>query len=335
MSADSPQQAGGELKQEREALRLSLFEEIETIEGLLESLKGPEFDRVRSDLADKTKRLESINENELTSYKLPLLQKVIAKIKTKVESLAATPLLMTKSRLLEQIDDIQNTLRLIKAADASSQDDERKKLDEQALLLKSKLEDTKKQLESLAGNKLFSAQDSLQTDIAEMKVQATALATRSFLIEEIGVIANILKSAQVSPFKRAELEFLQNEIGDRRSGLESILDWELTSFRRDIVKLKDRAEAVVVRQGFLAWLRSLSVLFWLGLVPALLLVYMSYYAFWQYRNQADIDKTATVFAATHPSATIPPAASETPTVTLTQSVSAIPEVTFTPITPGP
>jgi len=318
MSADSPQQAGDTLKQEREALRLSLFEEIEAIEGLLESLKGPEFDQVRADLTDKTKRLESVNENELTSYRLPLLQKEIAKIKTKVESLAATPLLMTKSRLLAQIEDIQNTLKLIKAADASSQDDERKKLDEQALLLKSKIEDTKKQLESLAGNKLSSAQPRPpQTDIAEMKAEAAALATRSFLIEEIGVIANILKSAQVSPFKHAELEFLRTEIDNRRSGLESIPDEDLTSFRRDIVKLKDRTEAVILKRGFFAWIRSISVVFWLALIPYVLFIYMAYYSLWQYNDRDVIHQTATAYASAYPSATVPPPATNTPEVTLT------------------
>ena len=61
MSTTPSENAGKELNTDREAPRFSLFEEIDAIEKILDPLKGPESDSLRSDLQDKTKTLESLN----------------------------------------------------------------------------------------------------------------------------------------------------------------------------------------------------------------------------------------------------------------------------------
>jgi protein tyrosine phosphatase (PTP) superfamily phosphohydrolase (DUF442 family) len=317
MSTPSSENAGKELNTDPEAPRFSLLGEIDAIEELLDSLKGSESDSLRSELQDKTKTLESLNENELSSYKFRILLRDVDKIKKKAEELAASPLQAMRSRILEQIGNIARILRPLKDNESDPSRPEQEEIRKNVTSLETEIENQKVRVDSLTEKDL----PSVQKDIDQIKEKADALATRSFLAHEIGLIGNLLGSTRVGFLKRRQLDLLRSEIDDRRQKLASLQDNELSAFRQDLTKIREGAETLIIQPSFAPRLRSMSALIWIGLIPFILLVYIVYFALWQQVNKVDIHATATVYAATYPSPTL--------------IETAIPAVTLTAVTQAP
>jgi hypothetical protein len=313
MSTTPSENAGKELNTDREAPRFSLFEEIDMIEKILDPLKGSESDSLRSALKDKTKTLESLNENELTSYKFRILIRDVDKIKKKAEELAASPLQAMKSRILEQIGNIAKILKLLRDKESDPSSPEKEEIRKNVASLEAEIENQIKRVDFLTEKDL----PSLQKDVQKIKEKADALATRSFLTHEIGLIGMLLGSARVGFLKRAQLDFLRSEINDRKQKLASLQDYELSSFRQDLTKIREGAETLIIQPSFAPRLRSMSALVWLSIIPLLILLYASSIAIWQRGHQTEIHATATYIASAMPSATLLPAPSATPVVTFT------------------
>ena len=313
MSTHPSENAGKELNTDREAPRFSLFEEIDTVEKILDPLKGPESDSLRSELQDKTKTLESLNENELSSYKFRILIREVDKIKKKAEELAASPLQAMKSRILEQIGNIAKTLPPLKDKESDPSSPEQEEILNNVASLEAEIENQKKRVDFLTEKDI----PSLKKDIEQIKEKADALATRSFLTHETGLIGRLLDSARVGFFKRTQLDFLRSEINDRKQKLASLQDNELSSFRQDLTKIREGAETLIIQPSFAPRLRSMSALIWLSIIPLLILIYASWIAIWQRGHQTEIHATATFIASAMPSATLPAAPSATPVVTFT------------------
>jgi uncharacterized phage infection (PIP) family protein YhgE len=325
MSTPSSENAGKELHTDREAPRFALFEEIDAIEELLDSMKGSESDSLRSELQDKTKTLEALNENELSSYKFRILLREVDKIKKKADELAASPLQAMKSRILEQIGNIARILKPLKDNASDPASPEQEEIRKNVAALETEIENQKKQVDVLNEKDL----PGLQNDVEQIKEKADALATRSFLTHEVGLIAKLLSSTRVGFLKRKQLASLRSKINDRKERLASLQDHELSSFRQDLNKIREGAETLIIQPSVAPRLRSMSALIWLGLIPFLLFVYMTYYSLLQHWDRDLIHQTATAYASAYPSATMPATESVTPEVTAPQ-VAPGQSVTSTP-----
>jgi DNA repair exonuclease SbcCD ATPase subunit len=223
----------------------------------------------------------------------------------------------TKSRLIEKIGTIQNTLTSIQRKDSDPPKPERLKIRTAVDTLKAELESKNKQLASVTEKEL----STIEQDIKELKMRADALSARSFLIDEIALIEKILHSPRVGLFRRSQLEQLRSEINERKQKLESWPDSELTSFRANLDRIRESANTLVIQPSFATRLRSISMLVWIGIIPAVLLLYMGIVAMWQRNHQNEIQTIAAMTSTAMPTAT----------ATFPRS----PAITLTPVTPVP
>ena len=218
-----------------------------------------------------------------------------------------------KSRILEQIGNIAKILKLLKDKESDPSSPEKEEIRKNVASLDAEIENQKKRVDFLTEKDI----PSLQKDIEQIKEKADALATRSFLTHEIGLIGMLLGSARVGFLKRAQLASLRSAINDRKQKLASLQDNELSFFRQDLTKIREGAETLIIQPSFAPRLRSMSALVWLSIIPLLILIYASSIAIWQRGHQIEIHATATYIASAIPSATLLPAPSATPVVTFT------------------
>ena len=293
--SSSSKRAGDETNNELE----TLFEEIDEIEKILEPLKEAQSDSLRAQAEDKKKKLESLDNGELSSFRLSLLRKEISKLKARAETMANNSLIVTTSFLRNEIDEIEEILEPLKDAESDS--------------LRSEKEDKKRKLESIDKKEL----PAIQEEIHNIKERAETLVTKSFLLGEIGVIEKMLVSIRVNPLERAELRSLEEEKEDTKKRLQSGDDYELVSLRKEISKMKERAESLASRESWLAKLSRVSILVWLWIIPLLVAIYASYIAILQWNSQPQIrdyatTQTAEAMRTLTPSATEAPATTSTP-----------------------
>jgi hypothetical protein len=267
----------------------TLFEEIDEIEKLLEPLNNAESDSLRSQTEDKKKKLESLDDDDLSSFRLSFLRKEVSRLKARAEAMANNSLIVTTSFLRNEIDEIEKILEPLKAAESDS--------------LRSEMEDKKKKLESVDKTAL----PSLQEAIRNIKESAETLVTKSFLSDEIDIIEKMLVSIRGNRLKRSELNSLELEKEDKKKRLQSADEYELAALRKEIGKIKEKAESLASRENWLVRLSRVSVLAWLGFIPLLIAIYASYIAIVQWNSQTIIHNYATQTAQAMP----------TPTETLT------------------
>jgi hypothetical protein len=263
----------------------ALFDDIDEIEKLLEPLQGEQAASLRSQLEDKRKKLESVDDEESSSFKLAFLRREVRKLKTSAEALADDSFVTSTSLLVNQLDEIGKTLEPMQDPDSQA--------------LQYQLEDKKKKLASVSKKEL----PGLHKEILALKERADTLSTKSFLINEIGRIDKILGSAKSRPFiRRSELESLEKEKNDKRKRLQSADESELASLRKEIDKLKEDVDAFVTRESWRARLGRISAIAWLLIIPCLILAYSGWVASWQWRVQPTIQtfqmQTATANTAT-------------------------------------
>jgi hypothetical protein len=282
--SSSSKRAGDETDNDLEAL----FEDIDEIEKMLEPLNNAESDSLRSQTEDKKKKLELLDDSALSSVRLRLLRKEISKLKARAESLATNSLIVTTSFLRNEIDEIEKILEPLKDAESDS--------------LRSEKEDQKKKLESIDKKEL----PAIQEEIHDIKERAEALVTKSFLLGEIGVIEKMLVSIRVNPLKRAELKSLEDEKEDKKKRLQSVHEYELVTLRKEISKMKERAESLATKESWLAKLSRVSILVWLGIIPLLIAIYAGYIAIVQWNSQDLIHDYATQTAEAMPTPTETP-----------------------------
>jgi len=194
--------------------------------------------------------------------------------------------------LFEEIDEIEKILEPLKAAESDS--------------LRSEMEEQKKNLESVDKTAL----PSLQEEIRNIKESAETLVTKSFLSDEIDLIEKMLVSIKVNRLKRAELNFLELEKEVKKKRLQSADEYELAALRKEIGKIKERAESLASRESWPVRLSRVSVLVWLGFIPLLIALYTGYLAILQWQNQPQIRRFATQTAEAMP--TVTPSATEAP-----------------------
>ena len=202
----------------------TLFEVIDEIEKMLEPLNNVESDSLRSQTEDKKKKLESLDDDDLSSFRLSILRKEISRLKARAESMANNSLIVTTSFLRNEIEEVEKVLDTVKDSEADS--------------LRSEKEDTKKKLETVVKTDI----PSLREAIRNLKERAEILATRSFLLGEIGIIEKMLVSIKANPSKHAELTSLEREKEDKKNRLQVTDEYELASLRKEISKIKERAE---------------------------------------------------------------------------------------------
>jgi hypothetical protein len=290
----------------------ALFDDIDEIEKLLEPLQGEQAASLRSQLEDKRKKLELVDDEESSSFKLSLLRKEVRKLRTKAEALADDSFVTSTSLLVNQIDEVGKTLQPMQDPDSQA--------------LQSQLEDKKKKLASVSKKEL----PGLQKEILALKEQADTLSTKSFLLNEIDRIDKILGSAKSRPFiRRSELEALEEEKKDQRKRLQSADENELASLRKTINKLKEDVDAFVTREGWRARLGRISAIAWLLIIPCLILFYSGWVASWQWRVQPTI-QTFQMQTATAQTATAAGMQTETAAVMQTATAQALPPTTETP-----
>ena len=253
----------------------TLFEEIDEIEKMLEPLNNVESDSLRSQTEDKKKKLESLDDDDLSSFRLSILRKEISRLKARAESMANNSLIVTTSFLRNEIEEVEKVLDTVKDSEADS--------------LRSEKEDTKKKLETVVKTDI----PSLREAIRNLKERAEILATRSFLLGEIGIIEKMLVSIKANPSKRAELTSLEREKEDKKNRLQVTDEYELASLRKEISKIKERAESLVTQEGWLVRLSKVLVLVLLGIIPLLLAIYVAYIAIVQSNSQPIIHDYAT------------------------------------------
>lgn len=277
----------------------TLFEEIDEIEKMLEPLNNAESDSLRSQTEDKKKKLESLDDKDLSSFRLSVLRKEISRLKAKSESMANNSLIVTTSFLQNEIGEIEKILKPLNDAESDS--------------LRSEKEDKKKKLESVDKKDL----PSLREEVRNLKEKTEILATRSFLLGEIGIIEKILVSIKADPSKRAELSSLEQEKEGKKNRLQVADEYELASLRKEISKIKERAESLVTKESLLVRLSRVSVLFWLGIIPLLIAIYAGYIAIVQWNSQPQIRDYAITQTAVAATQTAMSSATETPTITPT------------------
>ena len=284
----SSKRAGNETNNELE----TLFEEIDEIEKILEPLNNAESNSLRSQAEDKKTKLESLDDDDLSSFRLSFLRKEISRLKARAESMANNSLIVTTSFLRNEIDEIEKILEPLKAAESDS--------------LRSEMEDKKKHLESVDKTAL----PSLQEEIRTLKESAETLITKSFLSDEIDLIEKMLVSIKVNRLKRAELNSLELEKEDKKKRLQSADEYELATLRKEIGKIKEKAESLASRESWPVRLSRVSVLVWLGFIPLLIALYIGYLAILQWQNQPQIRRLATQTAQAMP--TVTPSTTATP-----------------------
>jgi len=275
-----------------------LFEEIDEIEKMLEPLNNAESDSLRSQTEDQRKKLDSLDEGGLSPFRLSAPRREISRLKARAESMANNSLVVTTSYLRNQIEEIEKVLEPLKDADADA--------------LRSEKEETKKKLESVVKTDL----PSLQEAIRNLKERTELLATRSFLLGEIGVIEKMLVSIRVNPSKRTQLKSLEAEKEDKKRNLQSADDYELAALRKEINKIKERVESLATRESWLVRLGKVSVLVWLAIIPLLIAIYTGYIAILQRNSQTEIRDYAITQTAVAATQTEMASATETATPTL-------------------
>jgi len=288
--SSSSKRAGNKTNNELE----TLFDDIDEIEKMLEPLNNAESNSLRSQTEDQKKRLESLDDDDLSSFRLSILRKQISRLKARAESMANNSLIVTTSFLRNEIDELEKILKPLKAAESDS--------------LRSEMEDKKKKLESVDKTAL----PSLQEEIRNIKERAETLVTKSFLSDEIGLLEKMLVSIKGIRRKRAELNSLELQKEDKKKRLETADEYELADLRKELGKLKERAEALASRESWLVRLSRVSVLVWLGIIPLLLAIYASYMAIVQWNSQPRIHDYATQTAQAMPTATETPIPPPTP-----------------------
>lgn len=246
--------------------RSRLLEEIYRLERSLERVEGTKATALRAEAKNIKDNLPSLNDSQLSS------------LRKKIENLA------TQTLLLREIDDIEQTLELLKGHEAAS--------------LKSETEDRRKILSSFTGD-----------DLSTLRKEINTLTIKSFLLKEIDEIETILK-----PLKGDEAASLKSEIEDKKKSLKSLDDSRLASARREIGMLKEKAQSLVSKPG---WESIAPAPIWLAvglaLIPLLIALYSSILAILQWHYQPQIrffaSQTAEIMLTT------PPPTTETPTPT--------------------
>lgn len=274
-----------------------LFEEIDEIEKMLEPLNNAESESLRSQAEDKKKKLEAMDEGGLSPFRLSVLRRDISRLKARAESMANNSLVVTTSFLRNQIEEIEKILEPLKDADADA--------------LRSEKEDTKKKLETVVKTDV----PSLQEAVRNLKERTEILATRSFLLGEIDLIEKMLVSIRVNPSKSAQLKSLESEKEDKKRSLQSADDYELAALRKEINKIKERAESLASRESWLVRLGKVSVLVWLGIIPLLIALYTGYVAILQRNSQKEIRDYAATQTAVSATQSAMPITTETATPT--------------------
>src|SRR5688572_2149990 len=270
----------------------TLFEEIDEIENILAPLNNAESDSLRSQIEDKKKKLESLDDDKLSSFKLSFLRKETSRLKARAESLASRSFVSITSFLQNEIGEIEKILEPLHDAESDS--------------LRSEKEGKKKNLESVDKKDL----PSLQEAVLNIKERAETLVTKSFLLGEVDLIEKMLGSIRVNPSKHAELKSLELEKEDKKRSLQSADEYELAILRKEINKIKERAESLASRESWLVRLSRVSVLVWLGIIPLLIVLYISYLAVLQWNSQPQIRDYATTQTA-EAMPTVTPSATET------------------------
>ena len=274
-----------------------LFDEIDEIEKMLEPLNNAESESLLSQAEDKKKKLEAMDEGGLSPFRLSVLRRDISRLKARAESMANNSLVVTTSFLRNQMEEIEKILEPLKDADADA--------------LRSEKEDTKKKLETVVKTDV----PSLQEAVRNLKERTEILATRSFLLGEIDLIEKMLVSMRVNPSKSAQLKSLESETGDKKKSLQSADDYELSALRKEINKIKERAESLDSRESWLVRLGKVSVLVWLMIIPLLIALYTGYIAILQWNSQEEIRD----FAITQTAQAMP-----TPIETATPTLAPVP-----------
>jgi len=278
--SSSSQQTDNEANNELE----SLFDKIDEIEQGLEPLRDAQSDLLRSQTEDKKKKLESLADGELSPLKLSFLRKEIGKLKERAESLANNSFIVATSFLQSEVDEIEQALEPLKNADANA--------------LRSEKEASKQKLTSVNKTDL----PSLREEIRNIKERTGALVTQSFLSAEIELIEKILASIKDNRSKRTELRSLELEKEAKKKKLQSADEYGLASLRKDIGKLKERAESLAAKESWFARLKRVSIVVWLWIIPLLIAIYTGYIAIWQGVKQPTIQaiqlETSTAQTAT-------------------------------------
>lgn len=265
----------------------ALFDDIDEIERMLEPLQGAQADSLRTQLEDKRKKLELVDNEEIASFRLAVLRKETSRLRTKAEALANNSISASTSGLHNQLDDIGRSLETIQETDAEA--------------LRLQLEDKKNKLGSVDKKEL----PSLQNEILALKERADYLSTKSFLFNEIGRIENTLVTAKSKPFyKRSEWESLEAEKNEKKARLKSADETELVSLRKEINELKDSAESFADRETWREKLSRVSPFIWLGFIPLIIVIYAGVIAVVQWNNQGIINTYATRTAKAMPTATV-------------------------------
>src|SRR5215208_6539300 len=300
MSKTSSSEEGGtpKMKSELDHLRSTLLDEIDAVRSTLGTLRGAEVDSVKADLDAKEKWVESLNDNEISSFKLSRLQKEINKIRTRADSLVAKSLTALKASLLEETDRIERNLVLLDGDELSA--------------LKSEMVDKRQRLKALKDDELSSFLASIQTDISDITEKGETLITKAFLQGEIGRIEKIIGSIKVNPLRRAELKDLEAEKEDKKKMLASTAEYDLSALRKEITKLKERADSLTAKEGLFVKLGRVSILVWLGIIPLLIAIYVGYFAILQGSSQTLIHDFATQTAQALPTPTATMVTTSTP-----------------------
>ena len=131
---------------------------------------------------------------------------------------------------------------------------------------------------------------------------------KSFLIKEIGAVEKALE-----PLKSTEADVLRGEADYKKERLEKneLSYFLLSSSAKEISNLKEKVETLITNQK---WWSRIPTAAWFAIIPVLLVLYVAYLGFLQWRYQPEIHSfgTETAAAATQTQMASP---TGTPTVT--------------------
>ena len=131
---------------------------------------------------------------------------------------------------------------------------------------------------------------------------------KSFLIKEIDAVEKALE-----PLKSTEADVLRGEADYKKERLEKneLSYFLLSSSAREISNLKEKVETLITNQK---WWSRIPTAAWFAIIPVLLVLYVAYLGFLQWRYQPEIHTfgTETAAAATQTQMASP---TGTPTVT--------------------
>lgn len=146
---------------------------------------------------------------------------------------------------------------------------------------------------------------------SKAELKAAKEKQKSFLMKEIEEIENAL-----TPLKGDKADALREKVAYRKEKLEKedVSYFLLSSSDKEIRVWKEKVDDLITNQK---WWQRLPATAWFAIIPVLLVLYVAYLGFLQWRYQPEVHAfgTETAAAATQTQMAIP---TGTPTITSTQ-----------------